>query len=77
MKPIPKYRVRLAFDFYRVGQVLQPTGLWRDHLLGNGFIEPITEQAEPDVLPVAEAATEIDTKPTRSRRHRHGNGAAL
>ena len=36
---LPNYRVRIAFDQYRVGDVIQPTGIWRDRLLQINFIE--------------------------------------
>lgn len=40
------YRVKLAFENYRVGQVIQPTGLWRGRLLSRGYIEPVAEGSE-------------------------------
>lgn len=37
------FEVILAFENYRVGQVIQPTGLWRDNLLGRGYIKAVEE----------------------------------
>jgi len=40
MSALPSYRVIVAFDNYRVGDVIQPTGLLRESLLRIRFIEP-------------------------------------
>lgn len=37
---LPKFRVIVAFDNHRVGDLIQPTGLMRDRLLRMKFIEP-------------------------------------
>jgi hypothetical protein len=47
-------RVKRAFQQYRVGDVISPVGLWRDHLLAYGFCEKI---------PAAPPAEEIAPKP--------------
>ena len=36
-----KFRVKVAYHYHRVGDVIEPTGIWRDQLLRGGFIEPI------------------------------------
>ena len=42
-----KYEVILAFETYRVGQVIEPTGLWADDLKRRGYIKPHVEQEQP------------------------------
>ncbi len=43
-----KCEVILAFSGYSVGNIIEPTGLWRDNLISRGFIKPIVEkQPEP------------------------------
>ncbi len=39
-----KYVVILAFETYRVGDVIEPSGLWADSLKSRGYIEPIVEE---------------------------------
>lgn len=41
---VKKYKVILAFETYSVGDVIEPTGVWRDNLLSRGYIEPVIEQ---------------------------------
>ncbi len=43
------YRVKLAFEQYSVGAIIQPTGLWRDSLLSRGFIERVEPVATKNV----------------------------
>ncbi len=38
-----KFKVILAFEHFRVGQIIEPTGLWRGELLRMKFIEPFVE----------------------------------
>ena len=38
-----KFEVILAFEGYRVGHIIEPTGLWRGELLSRGFIRPLAE----------------------------------
>lgn len=49
MKKMPAVRVRIAYGPYRVGQILYPTGLLRDQLLGRGLVELVNE-ASPTVV---------------------------
>ena len=62
--PKPKkpkqFRVKLAFGFYAVGAVITPTGVYRDELLANGFIEPL--ETDGQATPVA------GKKPKRPRK---------
>lgn len=71
VKQPQKYRVRLAFDSYSVGHVIQPTGLWRSSLLSRGFIEPLTEPAEPE--PAGMVAGPEEKGQRRSKRNRNPN----
>ena len=41
-----KFQVVIAFESYRVGQIIEPTGLWRGELLSRGFIQPVVELEE-------------------------------
>lgn len=63
-------RVIVAYGNYRVGDVIWPSGAYRDHLLRNGYIE-IVPQAEPP----SEFATEVQTteppRETATRRRRN------
>ncbi len=53
MKPPIKYQVILAFDNFRVGQIIEPTGLWAGELMGRGFIKRCVEMAaEPKQISV-------------------------
>lgn len=58
-------RVILAFETYRVGDVIEPTGLWRDQLIRQRYIEPIVESAI--VKPVE---VEPEKKQRRKRNER-------
>lgn len=45
-----KCKVILAFGTYRVGDIIEPSGLYRDELKSRGFIQPVVElpkQPEP------------------------------
>jgi len=73
MEVKPKdFRVRLAFDFYSVGQVIQPTGLWRSRLLSLGYIEPVGEPETPQTEPAGSGA-EAEKPTRRSRKAKHVN----
>lgn len=37
-----QFRVKVAFDRYSVGAIIEPTGLYRGELLRMGYIERIT-----------------------------------
>lgn len=62
MSSLPNYRVIVAFDRQRVGDVIQPTGLLRERLLRLKFIEAC-EPPKP-VLTL--------TPPRTARRGTHG-----
>ena len=76
MEVKPKdYRVRLAFDFFRVGQIIQPVGLWRSHLLSRGFIEPVAQDDAPaEALPAGGGAEIEKPKRGRPRKTEAANG---
>lgn len=68
------YRVRLAFEWYSVGQIIQPVGLWRSHLLSRGYIEPVTEQVPAEALPAGGGAEAEKPKRGRPRKTGAANG---
>ncbi len=59
-----KYRFRLAWQNYRVGDVIEPPGTLRDWLLSNGYVEPAEELAPPPPPATQPAA------PARKRQQR-------
>jgi len=59
---MPRYRVKVAFRFYRVGDVIQPPAMLRNDLLRRGWVEPVVDEG-----PVPEVEPE---KPKRRRRKR-------
>jgi hypothetical protein len=60
--PLPKFRVIVAFDRHRVGDLIEPTGILRDQLLGLKFIERVGDLPALLQLKTTEAA------PARRRR---------
>ena len=48
-RPIKMFKAVKAFGPYRVGDTLQPTGMYRDILLRRGLIEEVKD--EPATLP--------------------------
>lgn len=73
MEVKPKdFRVRLAFDYYSVGQLIQPTGLWRSRLLSLGYIEPIGEPDTPQTEPAGSGA-ETEKPKRRTRKSNYVN----
>lgn len=53
-RPPPWYRARIAFGNFVKGQLLQPTGLYKDQLLHRGMIE-LVEAAVPPAERIAPA----------------------
>lgn len=72
---LAKYRFRLAWQGYRVGDVIEPTGLLRDWLRSSGYIEPVI--VEPTGNPSAVFLPGPEQKPKKRGRPRKadGNGA--
>ena len=48
LRPSKPFRIVLAFGFYRVGQVIYPTGPYRDALLQKGYIAPVLDRGLPE-----------------------------
>jgi len=49
-----KVRFKLAWQTYRVGDVITPPALFRDWLMGRGFVEEVEpEDSEKDIPEVA------------------------
>ncbi len=57
-------RVIVAYGMYSVGDIVWPTGAYRDHLLRNGYI---TLLPEPE-MEVAEPVRETALRRRRSKR---------
>lgn len=65
-----QFKVLMPFDIYKRGDIVAPTGLWRDHLQAYGFIamqpEPVAPppapepEPEPVVVVVDEEPEEAD-----------------
>lgn len=53
-RPIKQFRARVAFGPYRVGDKLQPTGLYRDVLLKRGVIEEVKDEPAPQRIAAPE-----------------------
>ncbi len=54
MKTLPKVRFVVAWGQYRKGDIIQPTGVFRDELLRGRLVELVQEQ--PATVPVIETA---------------------
>jgi hypothetical protein len=65
-------RVRVAFGSYRVGDVIYPTGVYRDQLRARGLIEieaaPVVEAAPAEETAEAVAAETAVRRRGRPRR---------
>lgn len=46
LKPV---KVRIAFGSYKVGDIINPTALYRDSLLARGLVEKIEEPQTPAI----------------------------
>lgn len=44
MSGLRRYRILMAFDHYRKGDIIEPTGMLRDRLLRLKFIAPIEDE---------------------------------
>ena len=64
-KELPAVRVKVAFGFYRVGNVFRPPAMLRGMLLRRGVVELVDGPFPPirDVAPVERAPT----KPRRAK----------
>ena len=68
MKELPKVRVIRAFGQFRVGAVIQPTGLYRDSLIAAGLVEMIKPQQVGEVVA---SIVQPEVKLPRSSRRKH------
>lgn len=72
-----KYRVILAYQNFRVGDIVDP-GWWRDHLLQRKYIELIPDE-EPELetamadAPIEHAALRVDAPAPRRRGRPKGS----
>lgn len=62
---LKKCRFKLAWQTYRVGDVIEPNGALRDWLVGNGYVEVIDEPS-----PVRAQGQNRQAAPS-SRRQQH------
>ncbi len=63
MGTLKKYRFKLAWQNYRVGDVIEPTGVTRDWLVSNGYVEPVAEPLPQPVPP-----PDFQTPPRKRQR---------
>ena len=72
-RPIKMFKALTAFGPYRVGDQLQPTGIYRDILLRRGWIEEIKDAPVPPAqaaLPDTNRMVSTGTLGVRSNRRR-------
>lgn len=67
------FRIKRAYGFYRVGEIIQPTGAFREGLIAGGWIEPVGEPVETAVRPSASTATATMPEPPRVNRAKRRN----
>lgn len=70
----PPLKVIVAFGFYSVGDEIEPTGVYYDWLVDQGFCEPV-KQDEPAAVECAAldtsgAETAVMQKPVKRKRGR-------
>jgi len=74
MGTLKKYRFKLAWQQYRVGAVIEPTGVTRDWLLSNGYIELVAEPPQQTALVIEQESPAPDPQtppaPISRRRER-------
>lgn len=76
-----KLRFVMAWQSYRVGDVIEPTGMFRDHIMrmrwnGRPFVEVVTEQPQSPQLEQPEQAAPalaITQPQHRDRKRKRGN----
>lgn len=83
-RPVKQFRVKQAYGPYRKGDLIHPTGLYRDVLLNRGLIEEVKDErvvaalervAAPDtnrMVTLPGGAEVVDQFATRARRRREG-----
>ena len=63
------FRVIRVYGFYKLGDIIYPTGITRCHLLSGGWIEPVAEP-EPRVVETALREPEVETAVVKRKRGR-------
>ena len=71
----PPLRVIVAFDFYSVGDEIEPTGVYYDHLVTQGYCEPVKVRAEPvgvecAAVDTSDAERAVMSPPVKKKRGR-------
>ena len=69
-RTVKKYKVAIAFGAYRRGQIIEPTGLYRDMLLDSGYIEAISEEQDAPVEDAVVDAPAETAQPAKRKRGR-------
>lgn len=59
-RPIKQFEVLIAFGPYRVGDKLQPTGMYRDVLLRRGVIKEVKDEPVPVTAVARDAAVDAN-----------------
>lgn len=68
----PPLRVIVPFDHYSVGDEIQPTGAYYDHLVTQGYCEPVVpaEPAEVECAAMDTSSAETAVLPQPAKRKR-------
>ncbi|MCP4539817.1 MAG: hypothetical protein GY832_21980 [Chloroflexi bacterium] len=74
-RELQKVRFIVAWQNYRVGDIIQPNGVLRDWLMCNGYIElvedaPEERSVEPECAVLPGTETAMKPKPKRKRKPR-------
>lgn len=69
MGTLKKYRFKLAWQNYQVGDVIEPPGMLRSWLVSNGYVEPVadTPPVPPEPLPALHESPAADQSRKRKR----------
>ena len=66
----PALKVIVAFDFFNPGDTLQPTGVYYDWLVDNGYCEPDKVGIECAALDTSDAERAVLPTPMKRKRGR-------
>ena len=63
------FRVIRVYGFYKLGDIIYPTGIMRDNLVTGGWAEPV-EQPEPRAVETALREPAVETAVVKRKRGR-------
>lgn len=63
--PLKEVKFKLAWQTYRVGDVITPNALLRDWLLANGYVEPVAVMKGTISLPLTQRVKNVVTRAAR------------